>query len=603
MKSKIKLFNNAIFKSTLKLNMWVPILYFVLLFLMMLMPMMAQNTLTKYDGYNYLKMIKNIINLSNGELNVLVLLIIPVILGVVVTRFMQNKLQNIHIHSMPIEKKQIYTTNVIAGFILLIIPIIINIFGMLLILGPDVFNQCGNEIASWAYITFSLGILIFSVTIMVGTLSGSSLMQTIFTYILLVFPVGIYMLIQYTLKIFIIGYAFKESTLDSSIATKLSILPQTFMVVSTDLREKNMTENLYLIYILAAIAIIIMSFFIYKARKVEKTGDIVVFRKLNPILKYGITFCFMIAIGLMVYFIFDESITHMFVAYGVTSFVAYFLAEMLIRKSVRVIDSYKGYLGYVVVMLIIFAGIKMDITGFEKRVPNISDISKVNYNLTTNYGDEVSLITQANKEAVLDIHKLILSEKDQSSTSHKEYFNTNYNYNYNIEYILKDGRKMSRQYVEWKLVKQESRDNIVKIENIERTIFKTEEYKKQAYEVFKEENIKWIGIIIDGEERLYINRKEEIKEFIELMRMDTLLMTYEQKVKDDRQENEEYEKNMKEAKTINSAGEVVAREANQNQEIRIEKHVEQEQDYERSTTLYYNEDFKNTKKWIIDHNY
>ncbi|HAN10269.1 MAG TPA: hypothetical protein DCP90_06630 [Clostridiales bacterium] len=572
MKSKIKLFNKAIFKSTLKLNMWVPILNFVLLFLMMLMPIMAQKMLLKYEDQDYLGAVKNIINLSNGEFNILVLLIIPVILGAVVTRFMQNKLQNIHIHSMPIEKKQIYTTNVIAGFILLIIPIIINIFGMLLILGPSVFSQCGNEIVSWTYIAFSLEFLIFALTIMVGTLIGSSLMQTIFTYILLVFPVGIYMLIQSTLKIFIIGYAFKESIVESSLAMKLSILPQTFMVESSYLREKNMTENLYLIYILVAIVITIISYFIYKARKVEKTGDIVVFRKLNPILKYGITFCFMIAIGMIVYAIFNESMTHMIVAYAVTSFVAYFLAEMLIRKSVRVLDSYKGYLVYVIVMLIIFAGIKMDITGFENRVPNIGDISKVSYTLISDYSNNVELTTQENKEAVLEIHNIILSEK-----AHSKMYSRGGSKNYfDIEYVLKNGRKMSRQYT-----LEYSSETQKEIETIEKVIFASEEYKKQAYEVFDKENINWIGITLYGEEIAHISKKEEIKELIDLMRKDTLLMIYEQRMK----ESQATEK----IKFVN--------------EILIEKHVEQNENYERSTSLYYNDDFKNTKEWLIEHNY
>ncbi|HBY20706.1 MAG: hypothetical protein A2Y24_03540 [Clostridiales bacterium GWE2_32_10] len=392
------------------------------------------------------------------------------------------------------------------------------------------------------------------------------------------------MLIQFTLKIFVLGYTFKESTIENSIVMKISILPQIFMLGSVDIREKNITENLYLIYIIAAIVIIIASYFIYKVRKVEKTGDVVVFRKLNPIVKYGITFCFMILIGLIVFLMFNDSIEYMISAYVITSVIAYFLAEMLIRKSVRVLDSYKGYSAYVVVMVIIFVGIKMDISGFESRVPDISNVDEVYYDQINNYGVQVVLREKLNKEAILAMHRLILSEKLS-----KKY--RSIGANINLGYKLKNGKIMYREYI---IDYTEEEQNA--IENLEKIILGSQEYKKQVYEVFRDENVENISkieISIDGSEsKIYIDKKEEMQELLEVMRKDTLEMSYERM-------NNTHMLSGGISDVIKYV--YIQEDSNQGTESRYKYKPKSKS--ETSINLYYNKSFKSTNNWLKQHNY
>ena len=58
-----------------------------------------------------------------------------------------------------------------------------------------------------------------------------------------------------------------------------------------------------------------------------------------------------------------------FFGYIFCSLLGYFIAEMLLQKSYKVLNAYKGYLVYIVVVSVAFTGIQADVTGFVGRVP------------------------------------------------------------------------------------------------------------------------------------------------------------------------------------------------------------------------------------------
>jgi len=137
------------------------------------------------------------------------------------------------------------------------------------------------------------------------------------------------------------------------------------------------TVGLLMTYIIATVLFLVMGWFVYKYRKLETAGDIIAFPALYPVFKYGMTFCLMLVGGTYFCGFSRQSFPLLIIGYILGSVLGYFVAEILIHKSFKVLRFYKGYLYYSAVILILFGGISLDALGFVNRVPNPEEVNKV----------------------------------------------------------------------------------------------------------------------------------------------------------------------------------------------------------------------------------
>ena len=157
-------------------------------------------------------------------------------------------------------------------------------------------------------------------------------------------------------------------------------------------------------YALAGLVIALIALLLYRTRKSEMTGSTVAFPWATPIFKYGVAFCTAVALGqFLYYFLFgqyrssgNDSLPGTILCMAAAGLVGYFVAEMLIKKSFRVFRA--GAKGAVIVALaLVLLGVAMsfDLTGYEKHVPDESEIESVYYtfsgmtNVTTDDADTI----------------------------------------------------------------------------------------------------------------------------------------------------------------------------------------------------------------------
>lgn len=168
-------------------------------------------------------------------------------------------------------------------------------------------------------------------------------------------------------------------------------------------------------YALAGLVIALIALLLYRTRKSEMTGSTVAFPWATPIFKYGVAFCTAVALGqFLYYFLFgqyrsggSDSLPGTILCMVAAGLVGYFVAEMLIRKSFRVFRA--GAKGAVIVSLaLVLLGVAMsfDLTGYEKRVPDESEIESAFYtfsgmtNVTTDDADTIRRLTAAHRAIV-----------------------------------------------------------------------------------------------------------------------------------------------------------------------------------------------------------
>ena len=215
-------------------------------------------------------------------------------------------------------------------------------------------------------------------------------------------------------------------------------------------------------YALAGLVIALIALLLYRTRKSEMTGSTVAFPWATPIFKYGVAFCTAAALGqFLYYFLFgqyrssgNDSLPGTILCMAAAGLVGYFVAEMLIKKSFRVFRA--GAKGAAIVALaLVLLGVAMsfDLTGYEKRVPDESEIESVYYtfsgmtNVTTGDADTIRRLTAAHQAIVKNRNEQarIADAWDADTLSQSDYADIE-PFSLRLTYYLKDGSQLSRSY-------------------------------------------------------------------------------------------------------------------------------------------------------------
>jgi len=192
------------------------------------------------------------------------------------------------------------------------------------------------------------------------------------------------------------------------------------------------------------------------------TGSTVAFPWAVPVFKYGVAFCTAVALGqFLYYFLFgqyrsggSDSLPGTILCMVAAGLVGYFVAEMLIRKSFRVFRA--GAKGAVIVSLaLVLLGVAMsfDLTGYEKRVPDESEIESAFYtfsgmtNVTTDDADTIRRLTAAHRAIVKNRNEQarIADAWDADTLSQSDHDDIE-PFSLRLTYYLKDGSQLSRSY-------------------------------------------------------------------------------------------------------------------------------------------------------------
>lgn len=215
-------------------------------------------------------------------------------------------------------------------------------------------------------------------------------------------------------------------------------------------------------YALAGLVIALIALLLYRTRKSEMTGSTVAFPWATPIFKYGVAFCTAVALGQLLYFFLfgqyrssgSDSLPGTILCMAAAGLVGYFAAEMLIKKSFRVFRA--GAKGAAIVagaLVLLGVAMSFDLTGYEKRVPDESEIESVYYtfsgmtNVTTDDADTIRRLTAAHRAIAKNRNEQarIADAWDADTLSQSDYGDIE-PFHLRLTYYLKDGSQLSRSY-------------------------------------------------------------------------------------------------------------------------------------------------------------
>ena len=171
------------------------------------------------------------------------------------------------------------------------------------------------------------------------------------------------------------------------------------------------------------------------------------FKVLNPIFKYCVTFI-VAAVTFSVGFSgYDYNIASVVISVLIFSSLAYFGAEMMLKKTAKVFAKpWIGYVSFLLVFAIVISGFAFtDFFGFEKRIPDSEDIESAVIYFTYDFGyyEEYYKMPYYTDEGVIEsiryVHQYFV-EKDPV-VKDNDYYDSVF-----LKYKLKDGSIIERKY-------------------------------------------------------------------------------------------------------------------------------------------------------------
>jgi len=239
--------------------------------------------------------------------------------------------------------------------------------------------------------------------------------------------------------------------------------------VLTDVRLEN--GWVIAMYTVVGLVMAAAAWMLYERRRSESAGEVVAVGWMKPIFRYGVSFCGALAGGLLLYALFwgayqnsdQYDILPLAVCMAVAGAIGYYIASMLLARSLRVFKgSWKG-LGLVAASVAIVCGIMhFDLLGVERRIPDAAHIDYVRVVLNASDYINVDVSDADAIRQVQETHRAILAHKKELMERDENYWyyvsedgSTRLGYEHSslrLTYVLKNGLEVERYYnVRYKL--------------------------------------------------------------------------------------------------------------------------------------------------------
>ena len=530
MNSRTSFINRGILGNDLKRFAWVGIVYLLGLLLAIPLKVFMIYSHLQAAGITDTASYSQVLNYDSSALQLLLLLIVPVLTGLLLFRYLQVSSAADMEHALPIRRQTLYNTHVLAGLIFLVVPLIITAlvtWALAAVWGIAPLD--GGAILTWLGTSLLLNLLFFLTTVAIGMFTGMTSLQGVLTYILLLLPAGLSLLIPHNISKFLYGFPY-----DHYRSTGISDLSP--LVRLESLSNRPLSAGEVAVYLLIVIAIYWLGRYLYQRRPLERAGSAVAFDILGQILKYGVVFCSMLLAGTL-FSDAQDGIGWTYFGYLLGSLLAYILMEILLEKSWYIFQwqRFKGYGIYALVVIVFVGGLNLDITGYEKRMPPLGEVESVYLDNTfflfehrSNFPDEAYppgsgpvppiFIEPENLASIYALHEAIIKSPEgkrvQQFGKQRIFREPTC-----LVYELKDGRRFYRQY----------RINRAILGDKLKPIYESREYKELHNELLRI-NPATVNLIEvstrEGTKQLRITREDLMQQAVAALRQDILAQSY-----------------------------------------------------------------------------
>ncbi len=295
-------------------------------------------------------------------------------------------------HTLPVDRTCLLVTNTLSGLAMVLIPYaVVGAMVCLIALGWGFFDLVAivNTVVTVLMIT----LLFFGMATLCAMLTGHSFVLPVF-YLLANFLAFFMEMLTTTLaEEFLLGVGVMENMgrlcfLSPVIQIYKSFRVQTEILPGGGLEECRLTGLwVVVLYALIGAVMLALAWFLYQKRHSESAGDVVAFRWLRPVFRYGLALLSGLTVGRLLFELFWVPLFQrgyyadpvpMGICLFLGGLVGYYAASMLLEKSLRVFKgSWRGALLVAAGAAAVCLLVSVDMFGLEARVPGLEEIESV----------------------------------------------------------------------------------------------------------------------------------------------------------------------------------------------------------------------------------
>lgn len=372
-------------------------------------------------------------------------------------------------HALPIRREGLYLTNYLSGLSFLVLPL-----GVVFLFTLAVEAVSGTlmlwPLLQWLIAQVCFALFFYSFAAFCALFVGHIVALPVFYGILNFLAFGMSQLLSELFRQFVYGYHSWPAM--SQLAQWLS--PFIVLYREGGVRVADNGGYFYtglataLVYALAGLVLAALGLVVYRTRPLETAGDVVAVKWVRPVFKYGVAFCAAVTIGIFLRELFRTLLPGgMWPMLGLMvlgGLIGYFAAEMLLRKTFRVLRrSWKGALALCLVLTAAALTMNYDLIGFNRAPSRYNVVSVYLWGPYTYPSDSAShfdiyCTDSEDIEAVLALHQAIARDQQelQDRLEHDRY-STGYDpenpdqplvqsQNVYFSYNLADGSQLTREY-------------------------------------------------------------------------------------------------------------------------------------------------------------
>lgn len=335
-------------------------------------------------------------------------------------------------HALPVDRRCLYLTGTMAGLAMLVIPF--AVVGGLICLVMACFGGFAPLAVLETVAAVLLMILLFFGLATVCAMITGNIFAIPVLYLLINFLAPLLdALVGSLTSLFLMGVEGSGTGL-----TFLSPVMAIYENFTYTVEYDNMTgewaelrlEGMAVVAVcgLLGAALLALGYLMYRRRQSESAGDVVAFRFLRPVFRYGLALLSALSLGRLLYAMLWESVFQkglyadvvpMGVSLALAGIVGYYVASMLLEKSRRVFrGSWPGVLTVCAGAVILCCLVSVDFFGVEAWVPEKDEVASVDVyggdllTLTNQQGMELTAADGELIDQVLDLHRTVLASKD-----------------------------------------------------------------------------------------------------------------------------------------------------------------------------------------------
>ena len=295
MKSKTSCFNKTIFKKNMT-HFW-PLWALYSCYLIVSLPVGLWFNMRYYlqdDSYSQLqRQVYAISGAMRAAMNPVITFAFAAVMIMAVFSYLYSAKNTNMIHSLPVDRRELFVTNIISAFAFMIVPQILTFI-------ITVFVCIGAHITNIQYILYWFGaeavMTFFALALgaFVAMFTGQLLAFPVYYVVVNYLYVGCWYLINMVIESVCFGVSNNWNPGKSCILSPIYYLTNNLRIQSVENSEYVTVgiefKGAYLlgIYAVAGVVFLIAAYQLYKWRKLETAGDLISMRGIKPVFRWGV---------------------------------------------------------------------------------------------------------------------------------------------------------------------------------------------------------------------------------------------------------------------------------------------------------------------------